>query len=109
MVLPVVFPTRKFFYPCHRCRLAKLFDSQWVVGGKEAARAARKCDFADSNASHHCDRRHRRVSPYRVLILKVPPPRCEARTFEGRMCRLRGSNVPPSKDEGQWQATVFIL
>ncbi len=26
-----------FFYPCHRCRLAKLFDCQMVAGNNEAA------------------------------------------------------------------------
>ncbi len=53
IVLPVVSPTRIFKNPCHRCRLAKLFDCQWVAGDKEAARAARDGDFALINHSKH--------------------------------------------------------
>jgi len=40
------FPTRNFLNPCHRCRLAKLFGYQAVVGNNEAARVTRKGDFA---------------------------------------------------------------
>ena len=39
-------PTRNFLNPCHRCRLAKLLDNQWIAGDKEAATVTRKCDFA---------------------------------------------------------------
>jgi len=42
----VVFPTRNFSSPCHRCRLAKLFDYQWVVGNNEAATVTTIGDFA---------------------------------------------------------------
>ncbi len=51
MALPVVFPTRIFLNPCHRCRLAKLFDNQWIAGDKEAATVARKGDFAQKVGS----------------------------------------------------------
>ena len=34
------------FNPCHRCRLAKLFDNQMIVGNNVAATVTRKCVFA---------------------------------------------------------------
>ena len=43
----------KFLNPCHRCRLAKLFDNQGIVGDNEVARVTRKGDFADRKASDH--------------------------------------------------------
>jgi len=30
-----------FLNPCHRCRLAKLFDNQWIAGNNEAATVTR--------------------------------------------------------------------
>ena len=35
----------KFLKPCHRCRLAKLFSYQAVVGNNEVARVTRKGAF----------------------------------------------------------------
>ena len=32
----------KVFNPCHRCRLAKLFENQCVVGGNEVTTVTRK-------------------------------------------------------------------
>jgi len=34
------------FNPCYRCRLAKLFDNQRIVGNNVAATVTRKCVFA---------------------------------------------------------------
>ena len=47
------FPTCIFLNPCHRCRLAKLFDCQGIAGDKEAATVTRKGCYADKNASDH--------------------------------------------------------
>ena len=55
MILLVVFPTRIFLNPCHRCHLAKLFDNQLVAGNNVAATVTRNGDFVDSNASDHGD------------------------------------------------------
>jgi len=46
MTLPVVFPTRNFSNPCHRCRLAKLIDNQGIVGNNVAATVTTIDDFA---------------------------------------------------------------
>ena len=39
--LPVVFSTRNFSNPCHRCHLAKLFSYQVVAGDNEVATVTR--------------------------------------------------------------------
>ena len=38
MILLVVFPTRIFFKPCHRCHLATLLENQRVTCGNEVTR-----------------------------------------------------------------------
>ena len=46
MILLVVFPTRIFFKPCHRCHLATLLENQRVTCGKEVTRVTRNGVFA---------------------------------------------------------------
>ncbi len=70
----------KVFYPCNRCHLATLLENQRVTCGNEVTRVTTKGDFA------------LKMSEKRV---KVPLPPCEAPGFEGRRCRLQGSEVPP--------------
>ena len=59
--LPVVSPTRIFLNPCHRCRLAKLLDNQWIAGDKEAATVTRKCDFCPKSGDILSQKRAKRV------------------------------------------------
>ena len=62
----------KVFYPCNRCHLATLLENQRVT----------------------CDNEVTRVTTIGVFA-KILHAGCEAPGFEGRRCRLQGSEVPP--------------
>ena len=62
----------KVFYPCNRCHLATLLENQRVTCGNEVTRVTTNGVFT-----------------------KILHAGCEAPGFEGRRCRLQGSEVPP--------------
>ncbi len=62
----------KVFYPCNRCHLATLLENQYVTCDNEVTRVTTNGVFA-----------------------KMLHAGCEAPGFEGRRCRLQGSEVPP--------------
>jgi len=86
----------KVFYHCNRCHLATLLENQRVTCGNEVTRVTTNGDFA---LNIHSTQRHRgtefllflRVSVFTKLLHAG----CEAPGFEGRRCRLQGSEVPP--------------
>ena len=86
----------KVFYPCNRCHLATLLENQRVTCDNEVTRVTRNGDFALNTHStqllwlpNHC-----------MWVVKPRAPWDEAPGFEGRRCRLQGSEVPPPWDEG---------
>ena len=68
----LVFFDRSIFYPCNRCHLATLLENQRVTCGNEVTRVTTNGVFT-----------------------KILHAGCEAPGFEGRRCRLQGSEVPP--------------
>ena len=78
----------KVFYPCNRCHLATLSENQYVTCDNEVTRVTRNGVFALN------------IHSTQLLCL---PKYCmwgEAPGFEGRRCRLQGSEVPPPRVGG---------
>ena len=81
----------KVFYPCNRCHLATLLENQRVTCDNEVARVTRNGDFFLNIHSTQllC------LPKYCMWVVKPGAPWDEAPGFEGRRCRLQGSEVPP--------------
>ena len=86
----------KVFYPCNRCHLATLLENQRVTCGNEVTRVTRNGVFALNIHSTQllC------LPKYCMWVVKPWAPWDEAPGFEGRRCRLQGSEVPPPWGEG---------
>jgi len=86
----------KVFYPCNRCHLATLLENQRVTCDNEVTRVTTNGDFSLIFTQHS----------YYVYqntacgVVKPGAPWDEAPGFEGRRCRLQGSEVPPPWGEG---------
>jgi len=86
----------KVFYPCNRCHLATLSENQRVTCDNEVTRVTTNGDFLLNIHSTQllC------LPKYCMWVVKPWAPWGEAPGFEGRRCRLQGSEVPPPRGEG---------
>ncbi|MBP3775582.1 MAG: hypothetical protein J6I37_01205 [Prevotella sp.] len=87
----------KVFYPCHRCRLAKLFDYQWVVGNNEAATVTTIGDFCPKSGVILSQKRDKNGGVTRCMMIfweREGTPIKDRRHPDQRL-QSRGYFIPP--------------